>query len=203
MLVKEAKKIIGSLGHPSKMPGLSYGLPASQCNVGSKLAKIPGTTCYNCYAMKGNYIYRDVKTSHANRLKGIESSLWVAAMVMMIERSGEQWFRWHDSGDIQSAEHLQKIIDIARRLPNVRFWLPTREYQLVKSFNKPIPRNLTIRISATKIDGAAPTFWRTTSTVHNNKPATGYVCPAPTQGNKCNDCRACWSKIRNVSYHVH
>ena len=32
MLVKEAKQIIGSLGNPSKMPGLSYGLPAAKAS---------------------------------------------------------------------------------------------------------------------------------------------------------------------------
>ena len=37
------------------MPGLSYSLPAWACKTGAKLAKIPGTPCFGCYAMKGNY----------------------------------------------------------------------------------------------------------------------------------------------------
>ena len=40
----------------SKMPGLSYSLPAPECQTGSKLRKIKGTPCFDCYAMKGNYI---------------------------------------------------------------------------------------------------------------------------------------------------
>ena len=40
MLIKDAKKITGSLGKPSKMPGFAYGLPAWECKTGSKLAKI-------------------------------------------------------------------------------------------------------------------------------------------------------------------
>ena len=41
MLIKEAKKITDSLTRTSKMPGLSYSLPAWACQTGAKLRKIP------------------------------------------------------------------------------------------------------------------------------------------------------------------
>ena len=53
MLVKEALKITDSFTKTSKMPGLSYSLPAWACKTGQKLAKIPGTPCFGCYAKKG------------------------------------------------------------------------------------------------------------------------------------------------------
>ena len=37
MKVKEAKQITGSLTRTSKMPGLSYSLPAWECKTGAKL----------------------------------------------------------------------------------------------------------------------------------------------------------------------
>ena len=40
MKVKEAAKITGSMTRTSKMPGLSYSLPAWECKTGSKLRKI-------------------------------------------------------------------------------------------------------------------------------------------------------------------
>ena len=40
MLVKDAKEITGSLTRTSKMPGLSYSLPAWECKTGSKLRKV-------------------------------------------------------------------------------------------------------------------------------------------------------------------
>ena len=52
MLKKEAKEITGGLSKPSKMPGPSYNLPAAACITGAKLAKVPGTVCYGCYALK-------------------------------------------------------------------------------------------------------------------------------------------------------
>ena len=55
MLIKEAKKITGGLTYTTKMPGPSYNTPASRCQVGSALRKIPGSVCSSCYALKGNY----------------------------------------------------------------------------------------------------------------------------------------------------
>ena len=62
MKVTEAKKITGSLTRTSKMPGLSYSLPAWECKTGSKLRKIKGSVCASCYALKGNYTrYKAIK----------------------------------------------------------------------------------------------------------------------------------------------
>ena len=52
MLTKDAKKITQSLTRTSKMPGLSYSLPAWACQTGSKLRKIEGTPCFSCYAFE-------------------------------------------------------------------------------------------------------------------------------------------------------
>jgi len=51
----EAIQIIGGdLSATTKMPCKSFNLPAWECKTGSKLAKIKGSVCFNCYAMKGN-----------------------------------------------------------------------------------------------------------------------------------------------------
>ena len=39
MKIKEAKEITGSLTRTSKMPGLSYSLPAWECKTGAKLGQ--------------------------------------------------------------------------------------------------------------------------------------------------------------------
>ena len=64
MKVKEAKQKTGSLTRTSKMPGLSYSLPAWECKTGSKLRKIKGSVCASCYALKGNYTrYKAIKAA--------------------------------------------------------------------------------------------------------------------------------------------
>ena len=42
MNIKKAKLITGSMTRTSKMPGLSYSLPAWECKTGSKLRKVKG-----------------------------------------------------------------------------------------------------------------------------------------------------------------
>jgi hypothetical protein len=55
MLIKDALKITGSFTKTSKMPGLSYSLPAWECQTGAKLRKVETSPCFGCYALKGNY----------------------------------------------------------------------------------------------------------------------------------------------------
>ena len=86
MLTKDAKKITQSLTRTSKMPGLSYSLPAWACQTGSKLRKIKGTPCFSCYALKGNYIrYPKIKEVQYKRLDSITNPLWVEAMAVQIK----------------------------------------------------------------------------------------------------------------------
>ena len=198
------------LSRPSKMPGLSYGLPARECMAGSKLRDVENSTCANCYALKGMYSFPSVQAAQYRRLESIQDIRWVESMVVSIGDSA--YFRWHDSGDIQSRNHLHKIIDVCKRTPNTRHWMPTREVKLIRQYIRAnrLPDNLTIRISATMIDKPAAKVssdfnrFLCTSTVHNNAPPIGYACPAPLQGNMCGDCRACWdSTIDNISYGKH
>ncbi len=117
------------------------------------------------------------------------------------------FFRLHDSGDIQSLEHLGNICAVARLTPHIQHWLPTREIMIVKLFEAKgdiVPSNLVIRVSATMIDGQATKVWKQTSGVHTEATEGTRVCPAPQQDNKCGSCRACWDKnVSHVSYHKH
>ncbi len=208
MRVKDAIALTGGgLGYPSKMPGTSYGISAHACITGSKLAKIEGSVCHGCYALKGNYQYTSVQIAHANRLASIANPAWSTAMAFLINRSDSKYHRWHDSGDLQSVEHLIKIAAVCAMTPTVKHWLPTRELKIVQDYlnaGGTIPSNLVIRVSATMIDGPATKAWPTTSGVHTEPTKDLRVCPAPTQNNQCGACRACWdAKIAHVSYHKH
>ena len=199
----DARDYVGGLSNPSKMPGMSYGLPAQACNVGSVLKMIEGSTCENCYALdRGMYIMPNVKKAQARRLAAISKPDWVNQMSIAIGKG--PFFRWHDSGDIQSEKHLADIVEVVKRTPHVKHWLPTREYKLIAKL-KDIPDNLTIRISAPMVDGPRSKRWAWTSTVHKRTiPTNSHICPAPKQGGECRDCRACWDRgVANVSYAEH
>ena len=197
MKVKIAKEITGSLTRTSKMPGLSYSLPAWECKTGSKLRKIKGSVCASCYALKGNYTrYKAIKAAQYDRLEKIKNSLWVAAMVVQVKR--QKYFRWHDAGDVQDLEHLNKIYSVCKLTPEVKHWMPTRE-AWIKNYLYNKPENLVIRFSPPMI-GQRNDSWPNSSMVVES----GASCPAPNQGGKCGDCRQCWDPaVKVVSYGKH
>ena len=198
---KTAKEITGSLSKPSKMPGWSYGLPAKECKTGGKLQNVKGSTCFDCYALKGCYVFKVVQNAQYYRLKAIKDRRWVQAMALQINNKRSKEFRWHDSGDIQDLKHLAKIFKVCKLTPEIKHWLPTRE-AWVKKFIPAAPANLNIRFSMPMIDQEAAGGWDNTSTVVTDK--TKANCPAPQQGNECKSCRACWDKsIKNIAYLAH
>ena len=94
----------------------------------------------------------------ARRLAALAHESWTAAMVTLM--SGFKHFRWHDSGDLQGAQHLKNILEVARQTPTTSHWLPTREARLLALMDPDIiPKNLIIRLSATKVNGAASRSW--------------------------------------------
>ena len=200
MKTEEALKIIGgSLSKPSKMPGWSIGLPAKECKTGSKLRQVKGSTCFDCYALKGCYVFKVVQDAQYRRLAAIRDPQWVTAMAHLINSKKPDVFRWHDSGDVQDLDHLNKIFSVCKLTPGRRHWMPTREAWVKDHLNR-APSNLVIRFSAPMVDQAAPASWPNTSTV-----VTAHAtCPAPHQDNQCKDCRNCWnSEIKNISYGQH
>ena len=205
MLIKEAKKIIISLSKPEKMPGFAYGLPAWECKTGGKLAKVPGSVCFGCYAMKGNYTrFPEIRKAQYRRLAALKHPQWVEAMATMLNSqavSKHKVFRWHDAGDVQDLDHLNKIFEVCRLTPGMQHWMPTRE-AWIRDHLERCPKNLIIRLSMTMIDQAAAGSWPHTSTV-TTKPGAR-TCPAPDQGGQCGSCRQCWSHdVTNISYGKH
>ena len=84
MKIKDIEKKIGTLSNPSKMPSYAWGISAKHCNVGSKLAKIKGTICNKCYALKGHYSFKNVFNAHEIRRKAIELPEWVDYMAELL-----------------------------------------------------------------------------------------------------------------------
>lgn len=211
MELRQAKSLIGgSLSQPSKMPGWAWNIPASRCILGAKLAQIEGSTCSSCYAKKGRYVFPSTKTAMERRFQAMQRPEWVDAMVVVLSSEAVRnkgYFRWFDSGDLQSVQHLKNICEIARRTPFLKHWMPTREQGFLKRFMETdgdVPANLTIRLSAPMIGGNAATWWPWTSKVHVGHDAPKQSCPAQQQGNECGDCRRCWDRrVKVVSYPRH
>ena len=210
--IKEAELSVGNLSRPSKMPSYAWSISARRCNTGSKLAKVKGSVCYNCYALKGRYMFNNTQGALERRYDAWanDRERWVDAMIYLMHNkqhiSNTGHFRFFDSGDIQGSDMLDDINLVAWASPHIRFWLPTKEYKLIKNYDKEIAPNLVIRVSAPTVDKEFSGYTHI-STVYNKDnidTAKGVVCPASNQGNQCGSCRACWNdKVSEVSYIAH
>tara|TARA_R110000765_G_scaffold392455_1_gene485619 strand:+ start:114 stop:533 length:420 start_codon:yes stop_codon:yes gene_type:complete len=126
----------------------------------------------------------------------------------MVKAIGDApYFRWFDSGDIYSAKLADKILEVIKRTPNCKHWIPTRSHKVAKL--KPAisrlkkERNASVRYSADKIG-------RFNKAVHGSvvfageKPDNSFLCEAYTRGGECGDCRACWdTNIKTIAYPTH
>jgi hypothetical protein len=208
--VSDLESIVGGMSKPSKMPGYCYSLPAKRCKVGSKLRSVKGSVCAGCYAMKGFYSFPKVAEALERRFQSLRDPRWTAAMIALMLKRSIRYFRWHDSGDIQSVSHLRNIVLVCLATPGTRHWLPTREYRIVEQYIEQygaLPANLVVRASAHMIGATAPSRFRHSSMVlpKGIESAEGaFTCPAPLQGNECRGCRACWSSnASTIAYRVH
>ena len=242
--LKEANTIAGTLSKTSKMPCRSYGITAKACQTGEvmkqlnkqklnitcqhdvEVALLDGKlipTCALCYCDdNGNYNYPSVKSALNRRLISITDPLWIEALVYMInneQKKGYDYFRWHDSGDIQSLQHLEQIVVACICTPFVRHWLPTLEagshiatfVQKYGSIDKisnlvvrastpfinarPMPnKNVGVRSSVVIADER--TLRKEMVEFMNDN-----ICPAKLGDGTCGDCRKCWDKdIDVISY---
>lgn len=209
MELDTALRTIGSLAYASKMPCQTYSLPARRCITGSKLHEIEGSVCNKCYALRGNFVRPTIIACMERRLKAMDNPLWVDAMVVALkETETSGYFRWFASGDLQSLSHLIKICEVAKRLPQIKFWLPTKEKCVLEAFHAAgfaFPDNLTVRYSASMIEATPPKDLMARLGVTGSAVSkVAWDCPASKQDNECRDCRACWDKRRKVvTYKYH
>ena len=210
--LKEAESTVGGLSAPSKMPSYAWSISARRCETGSKLAKKEGTVCYNCYALKGRYMFpmtqnaleRRFNAWSSDRDKFIDAMIFIMHNKQHIKDTGV--FRWFDSGDLQGLPMLEDINNIAWASPHVKMWLPTKEYNLINSNTLDIAPNLIIRVSNPNKNKSFKDSFDNVSAVFEKDtlPKDSYICPSSKQGNKCGSCRACLStKIKEVVYLAH
>lgn len=211
--IKELETIVGTLSKTSKMPCLSWGIPASLCKVGGKLRKVKGSTCEKCYAHKGAYSWPNVQNAYERRWRAYQAGPfhWALAMAGLLKKKKTKFFRWFDSGDLQDLEMLEHIVNIASWTPEVQFWLPTRETTIVHDFVRKYgkenwPENLVVRLSAPKIDQPADKRRAKALGVNCSTVVSlgNHNCPSSEQHGECQDCRKCWDHSQVVvAYKVH
>jgi hypothetical protein len=213
--LKQAKEVTGGgiTNKNKKMPEYTYDLSAWDCIKGEKLRDVENSTCSICYAKDGNYRrYRNgsIGVSHKKHLASLDNPLWSEGISYQVKHYKVKFMRFHSSGDLQSYEHLKKIVEVAKLSPDTKFWIPTREIEFILTAQKErlnMPDNIVFRVSAPLINGKlnTNTFNNTSSVVDTEKFfGNSWRCPALDQGGSCLECRACWDKdVKDVAYTKH
>lgn len=201
--IKRDLGVVGGLSQTDKMPGLSWGIPSSECKTGARLAKTAGNTCHDCYTKRGRYVSGAVRGALARRLAAWRAGrrnwrAWAEAFARVIDASDRTgYFRWFDSGDLQDLDMLHAIVHVAELLPGRRFWLPTQEHRMILRYLEDggtIPANLIIRLSSREVDGPPPAIAAALGlpTSGTSRQPEKWTCMAHVQNNRCLACRACW-----------
>jgi protein gp88 len=215
------------LSDASKMPSLSFSLPAGESCPWAKYGE--GSICGACYAMKGRYVMPNVANAQRVRYAWVRACLktaegtdaFVSVMTRAIHDAGNTYFRGHDSGDFFCPAYVDAWTRICSALPEVTFWFPTRTWRVLthKDASATLKArwalaltslaslpNVRMRPSALFFNAPAPMVRNLIPGMAAGTTATdvGFTCPAPTTGNTCGTCRTCWdSPDTAVSYHRH
>jgi hypothetical protein len=122
----------------------------------------------------------------------------------------DRYFRWFDSGDIYSLGLAEKILEVMKRTPWCKHWLPTRmhkfpKFALVLREMAALP-NVSVRFSSDSVTGdyKKGLHGSVITPTPDQIPAGATLCEAYAHGGKCNGCRACYDKtVKTIAYPAH
>jgi len=118
MTKKEAKEYLTVGNHKLSDSIASFSLPATK--------EICGVICNGCYAHKAQNQYPAVLPSRAKKLELSKQDDFVDKMTKAAETLKPKFIRLQDSGEFYSQEYVDKVYEIAKRLPNQDFYCYTK-----------------------------------------------------------------------------
>ena len=180
-----------------------------------------GATCRNdapcrkgCYALKGNWLYKNVKNSLKNNLDEFmaNSEKFFNDIIEYLNNDDitYKFFRWFSSGDIVNYEFWLGIVKVAKACPQTKFLLFTKKFNHVNmwlALGHQLPNNLRVVFSGWdenfKIDNPynLPTTYLYFKD-KENKHIPEYAIPCV---GSCKSCKACWTleKGQSVYFNKH
>lgn len=197
------------ISNTSKLGVRSWSLQAIETCPGAIAA--PGElvdACKGCYATTGNYRFENVKAPRRHNKEDWQRLEWVDDMVE--ELTQDSHFRWFDSGDMYALGLAEKMLEVMKRTPWVKHWLPTRMHKFPK-FRAVLEemrelKNVAVRFSSDSVTG------QFTRGLHGSViiptpadlPRGAKLCGAYDNDGKCGDCRDCYDKkIKVIAYPAH
>lgn len=168
-----------------------------------------------CYANKGCQQMASVQAAYYRnlRLYNDDANLFFEQMYYKVKFSGLPKVRLFDSGDFPNYEFLEKLVDLCKKTPQVKYMAFTKKYELVNEYidkNGDLPQNLNIILSAwDKLwDVPNPHNLGVAYVDFSDKrlnaefPKNAFMCPG--RESTCSACGACWNKkLKAVVFKQH
>jgi hypothetical protein len=172
----------------------------------------PGKTCPGatrecmqfCYAKKADRCYKSARDSRERNWEASKQPDFVAKFVQEVKDRGLTMVRLHESGDVYDQLYLDKILEICRQLPDVKFLMYTKSFQL--NFSG-APRNLVIYWSTSDSSALIPDQGcKAHLLLKGQTPPAGYVTcdQGGLEKHYCgSNCTICWAGKQNVYFDQH
>jgi len=85
-----------------------------------------------CYGLNGRFTRQRMREIYQNNLQASKQAAFVDRMVSEILKTKARVFRLHVVGDFYSVKYVEKWIEIANRLPSVKFFGSTRSWRVLR-----------------------------------------------------------------------
>lgn len=156
-----------------------------------------------CYAMKGNWLYSNVKNSLQGNLDAYinDPKLYFESIAAQTVLS--RFVRWHSSGDMPDAQYFEGMCKVARKNKETHYLCFTKKYEIVNDYlasGKRIPKNLSVVFSAWS-DWVPENPYNLPVTYVYGKGFDNELIPKdsiPCTGS-CERCQACWQLKKGQS----
>ena len=146
-----------------------------------------------CYGLNGRFTHPRMREIYQSNLEASKQADFVERIVSKILKTNAEAFRLHVVGDFYSVEYVEKWLEIADRLPDVKFFGSTRSWRVpglrdtVKRFRDLANVYLRASIDPTHPDKPSCS-WRVWSIEGEGEP-----CPHDYGlAENCVSCKKCW-----------
>lgn len=161
-----------------------------------------------CYAKRGFYVLQRAKYgTNLDYLRDQPTAYGLQLLAEVAKLKPGAVFRFHTSGDIDSATHVEIIRDVVTSRDDVSFYLYTRSWNVdglreaIERELFPLP-NLTVWASSDPTMPEIPEGWREATILPDEDSARASrmpVCPEQTgKRASCSDCGLCWNAKPNA-----
>lgn len=156
-----------------------------------------------CYAMKGNWLFPNVRNSLQENLDAYLNNSKLYFESIATQTALARFVRWHSSGDIVNDKYFEGMCKVARKNKEVHYLCFTKKYEIINNYlakNKRIPKNLSVVLSAWS-DWVPENPYELPTTYVYGKNFNNDLIPKdsiPCTGH-CDRCQACWTLKKGQS----